>query len=82
MDKTKKGNYLKNYRKGYKYYDLLPSLYYPNQTYGALKKSWLGYVIAKEHGEWDKLDLYAKRIQKLEKELEIEITDFSDWKIV
>jgi hypothetical protein len=55
MDKAKKGNSLKYYRKGYKYYDLLPSLYYPNQTYGALNKSWLGFVIAKEHGELDKL---------------------------
>jgi hypothetical protein len=38
-------------------------------------------VIAKEKMEWDKIDLYAKRIQNLERELEIEITDFSDWGI-
>jgi hypothetical protein len=32
--------------------------------------------------EWDRIDLYAKRIQKLERELGIEITDFSDWGII
>jgi hypothetical protein len=68
--------------KGLKYGDyLLPSGYYVSQTYGALHKCWLGFVIAKEKEEWDKLDLYAIRIQKLEKELDLEITDFSDWGI-
>jgi intergrase/recombinase len=41
----------------------------------------VGFVIAKEKMEWDKIDLYAKRIQNLERELGIEITDFSDWGI-
>jgi hypothetical protein len=41
----------------------------------------VGFVIAKEKKEWDKIDLYAKRIQNLERELGIEITDFSDWGI-
>jgi hypothetical protein len=31
--------------------------------------------------EWEKIDLYAKRIQKLERELGIEVTDFSGWGI-
>lgn len=38
---------------GRKYYVLLQSLCYSNQTYGALNKSWVGFVIAKEHGEWE-----------------------------
>jgi hypothetical protein len=45
-------------------------------------KSWIGFVIAKENLEWDRIDLYAKRIQKLERKLGIEITDFSDWGII
>jgi hypothetical protein len=69
------------YKKGLKYDYLLPSGYYVSQTYGALHKCWLGFVIAKEKEEWDKIDLYAIRIQKLEKELGLEITDFSDWGI-
>ena len=70
------------YMKGLKYGDyLLPSGYYVSQTYRALHKCWLGFVIAKEKWEWDKIDLYAGRIQQLEKELGIEITDFSDWGI-
>jgi hypothetical protein len=37
--KQKKWDPLKYERKGHKYYDLLPSLYYTNHTYGALNKS-------------------------------------------
>jgi hypothetical protein len=70
------------YKKGFRYGDyMLPSGYYVSQTYGALHKCWLGFVIAKEKEEWDKIDLYAIRIQKLQKELGLEITDFSDWGI-
>jgi phage head maturation protease len=39
-----------------------------SQTWGALHKCWVGFVIAKEKMEWDKIDLYAKRIQNLERE--------------
>ncbi len=47
-----------------------------------LHKCWLGFVIAKEKHEWDKKQiLYAIRIRKLEKELGISQTDFSDWGI-
>jgi hypothetical protein len=68
------------YRKGWKYGDyLLPSGFYVSQTWGALHKSWVGFVIAKEKYEWDKLEMYAKRIRKLERELGIEVTDFSNW---
>ena len=73
-------NIFKYEKKGKKYYDLLGSDYYENQTYGALNKCWLGFVIAKEHGEWDKLEMYARRIQKLERQLGKEVlTDFSNW---
>ena len=72
----------KYYKKGLKYGDrLLPSGYYVSQTYGALHKCWIGFVIAKAKHEFDKIDLYAGRIQKLQKELGIEVTDFSDWGI-
>jgi hypothetical protein len=77
----KKWDPLLSHKKGVKYYDILPSLYYENQTYGALNKCGLGFVIAKEKGEYDKLEMYARRIQKLEKQLGREITDFSNWGI-
>ena len=60
---------------------MLKSGYYENQTYGALQKCWVGFVIAKEKGEYDKLEIYAKRIRKLERELGRAITDFSNWGI-
>ena len=70
------------YKKGLKYDDyMLPSGYYVSQTWGALHKSWIGFVIAKEKGELERLDVYARRIRKLERELGIEITDFSNWGI-
>jgi len=70
------------YRKGERYDNrLLKSGFYENQTWGALHKCWLGFVIAKDRWEFDKLEMYAKRIKKLERELEILVTDFSDWGI-
>ena len=70
------------YKRGLKYGDyMLPSGYYVSQTWGALHKCWIGFIIAKEKLEWEKIDLYAKRIHKLEKELGIELTDFSNWGI-
>ena len=70
------------YRKGRRYnYRYLNSGFYENQTWGALHKCWLGFVIAKEKGEFDKIELYARRIQKLERELGLLVTDFSDWGI-
>ncbi|MGE5634189.1 MAG: hypothetical protein ACM3VV_03075 [Deltaproteobacteria bacterium] len=69
------------YKKGLKYDYILPSGYFVSQTWGALHKCWIGFVIAKENREWDKIEIYGKLIQHLEKELGIEITDFSDWGI-
>ena len=60
---------------------MLYSGFFESQTWGALHKCWIGFVIAKEKLEWGKIDLYARRIQKLEKELGIELTDFSNWGI-
>ena len=72
----------KYYKRGLKYGDrILPSGFYESQTWGALHKCWIGFVIAKEKHEFDKLEIYASRICKLERELGIEITDFSDWGI-
>ena len=65
-------------KKGKRYHDLLASNYYENQTFGALNKCWLGFTIAKNKDEDDKLEMYARRIQKLEKQLGREITDFSN----
>ena len=61
-------NYLSYITRGLKYGDRkLPSGYFESQTWGALHKCWVGFVIAKEKMEWDKIDLYAKRIQNLER---------------
>ncbi|MGI0051558.1 MAG: hypothetical protein ACRD8K_07455 [Nitrososphaeraceae archaeon] len=46
---------------------LLPFGFYESQTWGSLHKYWIGFVIAEKKMEWDKIDLYARRIQKLER---------------
>lgn len=67
----------KNYYKiGRKYGRLLPSGFYDTQTWGALDKAWLGYIIAKNKGEHDKQIHYASIIQKLQRELDLEVSSF------
>jgi hypothetical protein len=39
-------------------------------------KAWLGYVIAKSKGEYDKQLHYASIIQKLQRELDLEVSSF------
>jgi hypothetical protein len=48
---------------------VLKSGYTVDQTWKGLKKAWLGYTIAKNKGEDDKMVYYASVIQKLQKEL-------------
>ena len=49
--------------------DILKSGYTVLQTRKALSKAWLGYTIAKNKGEDEKMKYYASVIQKLQKEL-------------
>jgi hypothetical protein len=64
------------YREGYRYHDILPSGFYDSQTWGALQKCWIGYVISLNKGEFDNEIKYANRIQNLQKELDLEVSDF------
>lgn len=57
---------------------VLDSTYFENQTWGALHKAWKGYVIAKNKDELDRLGYYAAVIQKLQRELGLEISSFPD----
>jgi hypothetical protein len=70
----KKGtyDYSKIYRVFHKHGTILDSGWYDTQTWGALHKAWLGYVIAKDKDEYDKQIHYASIIQKLQKELNLE----------
>jgi hypothetical protein len=44
---------------------VLDSGFFENQVWGALYKTWKGYTIAKNKDEYDKMELYARRIQEL-----------------
>jgi hypothetical protein len=52
--------------------------YSVGQTWGALKRCWRGYHIASKDDDYELMLLYAKRIQKLQFELDIEVADFPD----
>jgi hypothetical protein len=56
----------------------LKSGYYENQVWGALEQSWKGYKIAKNKGEDDKMELYARRIQECQHDLGLEISSFDN----
>jgi hypothetical protein len=49
-----------------------------NETWGALKRCWRAYKIAKKDGDTELMLLYAKRIRKLQFELGIGIAEFID----
>jgi hypothetical protein len=74
----KKGtyDYSKIYRIFHKHGTILDSGWYDTQTWGALHKAWLGYVIAKNKEEYDRQLQYASIIQKLQKELNSEVSSF------
>ena len=56
----------------------LPSGYTVGQTWGALHKAWLGYCIAVDKDEGEKILLYASIIQKLQRELSIPVREFAE----
>ena len=67
---------LKHHRENLKYHERLPSGYKVNQTWGGLHKAWVGYCIARDKLEPAKEIYYAKVIQKLQKELGLEVSEF------
>ena len=57
---------------------MLDSFNFENQTWGALHKAWKGYVIAKNNDEPHRMKYYVIVIQKLERELGIEVSSFPE----
>jgi hypothetical protein len=55
---------------------MLESGFFENRVWGALHKAWKGYVIAKNKDEYNKMELYARRIQELQHDLGLEISSF------
>ena len=57
---------------------LLDSGFYEDQTWGALCKCWLAYIISFKHEDWERRKYYAAVIQKLEGEMGIKKYDFPE----
>jgi len=48
------------------------------RTYRSLKKSWIGFKIAKQEGNHDKMKYYAEGMQKFQRQLGLTVYNFSD----
>ena len=55
---------------------MLESGFFENQVWGALHKAWKGYVIAKNKDEYEKMELYAQRVQELQHDLGLPTSSF------
>jgi hypothetical protein len=62
----------------YKQVKIARFIFYDSQTWGALRKAWKGYVIAKNKHEYDRMEYYACVIQKLQNELGLRVSSFPD----
>ena len=69
---------LRNIKHVSKYGRLLECGYTDMETWGALRKCWKGYNISRRRIDLEKQVMYAERIQKLQKELGIEVTNFAN----
>jgi hypothetical protein len=56
----------------------LPSGYAKKKTYRSLKRAWIGFKIAKQEGNHDKMKYYAEGVQKFQRQLGIAVSTFSD----
>jgi hypothetical protein len=56
----------------------LPSEYVERRTYRSLKRAWIGFKIAKQKGNHDKMKYYAEGIQKFQRQLRLPVSNFSD----
>jgi hypothetical protein len=57
---------------------ILDSGFTVGETWGCLEKAWVGFRAAKRLDNDKDMKLYASVIQRLEKELEIEVNDFPE----
>lgn len=48
------------------------------QTWGALKKAWRGYQIAKASKDEKKMKEYAQKIRELQKDLGVPVSSFKE----
>jgi hypothetical protein len=72
LKSQKKTEYMINTKRSKK----LDSFFLENQVWGALHKCWKGYVIAKNKDEYDKMEIYARRIQECQHDLGLPIDSF------
>jgi hypothetical protein len=84
--RLRKRNTIKGFRKYYSFSKennddrdrVLDSGFTVGQTWGCLDKAWVGFRAAKRLENYSDVKLYASIIQRLQKELKIEVNDFPE----
>ena len=57
----------------------LPSEYYvEKRIYRSMKRAWIGFKIAKQEDNHEKMKYYAEGIQKFQRQLRLPVSSFSD----
>jgi hypothetical protein len=56
----------------------LTSEYIEKRTYRSLKRAWIGFKIAKQEDNHNKMKYYAEGIQKFQRQLRLPVSNFSD----
>jgi hypothetical protein len=56
----------------------LPSEYAEKRTHHSLRRAWIGFKIAKQKGNHDKMNYYAEGIQKFQRQLRLPVSNFPD----
>jgi hypothetical protein len=56
----------------------LPTEFTVKSTYRGLKRAWIGFRIACQEGNQEKMNYYAEGIQKFERQLGRTVSSFSD----
>jgi hypothetical protein len=59
-------------------YRWLSSEFAEKRTYCSLKRAWIGFKIAKQKGNHDKMKYYAEGVQKFQRQLGLTVSSFSD----
>jgi hypothetical protein len=60
------------------YWNWDPQDYIERRTYRSLKRAWIGFKIAKQESNHDKMRYYAEGIQKFQRQLGLGVSSFSD----
>lgn len=60
---------------------LCDSGYTVDQGWGGLHRAWLAFILRQQDNDRDGMEVYAKAIRKIQKDINLKITEFADLKL-